>query len=811
MDMVAPHTAALALDVQRRSLLAAFRHQDVVGKGALQQVQLVAIARLILMPEATDAEIAQFKLFLQDLADAETGEVRYADFVDWLYPPGAAPTMATAVVSTSPQLDATASPVVAASSPLELGASIIEPVAEAATSPPMMPRSQPKSWGTTSPARSSPGFTEAAHQATRFRRRELPDTIGQHEVELHTQATKATEEYADPADAPPLGVSVGHLNDVLLPQLKAAYRHEADPDFYSFQDHRKARGASSQWSYVETLDMREVGKATLVVSCPWTCGVRTCVDVIGRWCANRGLELRRCFVWHCAFCCRQGRSKQPCCEDPELMLVQRMQSIPNLLAVLTPWPEPSFVERAWCLLELQAAVRADGCCVELQMADSDEDLFRLGLQDGSADKMWSRLKQTDIQTCRESASNKPSLVKRVAANSELINATVRSTLQEWFTEKAIRVLRHELRARDQRSLSACANLADLLVRAAEFGRAEEVLEEGQAQVRSLGAENTTDHASLLRVLALSKMEQRMHAEAEEAYRQAVLVYQMAGAIQTREYATTLEQLGRVLQALARPSEALSIYQDARKALEAAGKLYSEQGAELLLKMAACAKEANLGNEETALYQQAKEILEALGQTRSPTYMAVLENLGRSLMSQGQHGDALTLLLQAKAVMDAQDPSRFPGYGPLLTNIGECLFNLGRAQEAMRYFNRARANLSSAGLVGSVSHARLIKLMGLRLNLEGLHDEELALYFEAKEEFKAVGAENKPPYAELLSIIGEFLSGRSRFTEAMEYFAEAKAIWEALNAFDSPDYARLLRQMALCLASITQEAVNILED
>eukprot|EP00971_Amphidinium_carterae_P099201 1962044-Amphidinium_carterae.1 len=29
---------------------------------------------------------------------------------------------------------------------------------------------------------------------------------------------------------------------------------------------------------------------------------------------------------------------------------------------------------------------------------------------------------------------------------------------------------------------------------------------GQAQVRSLGAENTTDHASLLRVLALSKME-----------------------------------------------------------------------------------------------------------------------------------------------------------------------------------------------------------------------------------------------------------------------------------------------------------------
>eukprot|EP00971_Amphidinium_carterae_P066135 1309911-Amphidinium_carterae.2 len=46
---------------------------------------------------------------------------------------GAAPTMATAVVSTSPQLDATASPVVAASSPLELGASIIEPVAEVAS------------------------------------------------------------------------------------------------------------------------------------------------------------------------------------------------------------------------------------------------------------------------------------------------------------------------------------------------------------------------------------------------------------------------------------------------------------------------------------------------------------------------------------------------------------------------------------------------------------------------------------------------------------------------------------------------------
>jgi len=810
MEMVAPPTAALALDVQRRSLLAAFRHQDVAGKGSLRQVQLVAIARLILMPEATDAEIAQLKFFLQGLADAKTGEVRYVDFVDWLYPPGAVAPIAS--VNTSPKLDVTTSPVAVASSPLDLGASIIEPFPEASSSL-TAPLAQPKSWGTASPTLSSPGFTEAFQPASRFRRRELRETIGEHEVELQTQATKVTEEYVDSADMPLLGVSVGHLNNVLLPQLKAAFGQEADPDFYKFQDHRKGRGASTQWSYVETLDMREVGKATLVVSCPWTCGVRTCIDAIGRWCSNRGLEPRRCFAWHCAFCCRQGRgpSKQPCCEDPEGMLLQRMQSIPNLLAVLTPWPVPSFVDRAWCLLELEAAVRTESCCVEFQMADADEELFRQGLQDGSADKMWSRLKQADIQTSRESASNKPSLVGRVSANSELINATVRSTLQEWFTEKAIRVLRHELRARDQRSLSACANLAELLVRSADFGRAEEVLEEGQAQVRSLGAENTVDQGALLRAFALLKLEQRLYAEAEEAYRQAVLVYQTAGAAHTKEYATTLEQLGRVLQALTRPSEALSVYQDARKALEAAGKLFSEHGAQLLLKMAACAREANLGHEETTLYEQAKEILEALGQTRSPTYMAVLENLGRSLLAEGRHADALSFLLQAKALMDAQDPSLFPGYGPLLTNIGECLFNLGRTQEAMRYFSRARANLSSAGLVGSASHTRLIKLMGMRLNLEGLHDEELALYFEAKEEFQAAGAEKQPPYAELLSIIGEFLRGKSRFTEAMEYFAQAKAIWEGLNAFDSPDYARLLRQMALCLASITQEAVNILED
>mmetsp|Transcript_35657 Transcript_35657/g.83435 ORF Transcript_35657/g.83435 Transcript_35657/m.83435 type:complete len:827 (+) Transcript_35657:60-2540(+) len=826
--MAAHASAVKAMDMQRRSLLAAFRHQDVAGQGTLHGTQLLAISRLVLWPEASDAELTQLKQFLKGLENPQTGNVSYSEFVEWLYPAG--PGLAAPVAApSSPEVEITSSPQTVVPSLLEMSASPIEqelevtssgtvPFASSSTS--AAPRKQQGS-PPVAKVHPQPSIQGSLQPVERIRRRELRDTIGSHEVELHTQATKAPEDYGtDSAEGLVLGVSVRHLCETVLASLEAAFGQRNDPDFHALQEQWRPKGsraASPQRSYVETLDMREVGRATVVVSCPWSCSVRTCIDALRAWCAERGFEQQRCFAWHCAFCCSHGwsgevsRQRPERDEDPEEMLLRRMRSVPNFLALLSPWPRPVYVERAWCMLELSAAVRTDSCHVDLRLAQADEDAFRLALEDGTADKTWTQLKQADISTCRESPSSRPSLLSRVSANSSLINATLRATLQEWFTEKAIRLLRHELQARDRRSLSACAHLAELLLKAADYGHAEEVLLEGQAQVKRLGLETSVDNATLLSVLGLLKMEQAQYAEAEDIYRRAKTAYEEAGACGTEEYAITLERLGCCIQQHGRWKEALEVMSDARRAWSRAGKLHSDEMAALLLKMASCAKAAGLHDDEVSFYEEAKSTFEAMGKTGSTTYLAVLENLGRCLLSQGQYEAALAILLQAKALANSLDPQQCTNYGALLTSIGECLGKLGRTEEAMPYFQHAKGALARAGMLGSEAHTKLVKLMGLRLNLQGLHNQELALYVEAKEEFKSVGATNQPPYAELLSIIGEFLRGQSRFAEAMEYFTEAKKIWESLNAVDTSDYAKLLRSMALCLASVAREAVHILDD
>ena len=97
----------------------------------------------------------------------------------------------------------------------------------------------------------------------------------------------------------------------------------------------------------------------------------------------------------------------------------KVLGIKNVIALLSPWDEPIYLTRAWCVLELFTASQEEECNLTIEMPESTrDDLKTLLMTSRSANnvvnKMYSTLGNTAIERAEASVpSDKENILKLV--------------------------------------------------------------------------------------------------------------------------------------------------------------------------------------------------------------------------------------------------------------------------------------------------------------------------------------------------------------------------------------------------------------
>jgi tetratricopeptide (TPR) repeat protein len=273
------------------------------------------------------------------------------------------------------------------------------------------------------------------------------------------------------------GISVAYLKNHFLQEVREAGLDE-DSAIYDIEDLRdhdnngviRRKGATSicpidnkiGTSYVHALGMEPyVGKANFMLSYAWRYPIGEIVGALEQKCESDGLDESTTYVWICCLCINQHRVV----ESKKLGLVvsfetfrdkfkSRVIDIGNVWAMMSPWEDPEYIKRAWCLLELFYASKSkwshtwlsflsDNVNVDIIMPPKERNNFIQGLRNNGAsnhlNKIFELLANTRVQDAEASNPDDKEkileLIKEGPGYTEF-NITVNDLIRNWVIQIA---------------------------------------------------------------------------------------------------------------------------------------------------------------------------------------------------------------------------------------------------------------------------------------------------------------------------------------------------------------------------------------
>jgi len=121
-------------------------------------------------------------------------------------------------------------------------------------------------------------------------------------------------------------------------------------------------------SYLDCLEGDEnVGPANIMLSYGWGYTIGEIVDTLSEHCDTHYLDPKCTYVWICCLCNNQHRVAEQRrdgivvpFDEFRHIFHERMITIGRVMAIMSPWNEPLYLTRVWCIFELYTA-NAIGC------------------------------------------------------------------------------------------------------------------------------------------------------------------------------------------------------------------------------------------------------------------------------------------------------------------------------------------------------------------------------------------------------------------------------------------------------------------
>jgi len=180
-----------------------------------------------------------------------------------------------------------------------------------------------------------------------------------------------------------LGVSVHWLKHGFLEEVRAAGLDET-ATIYDIENLHSSPGAEQMGvirtkgkdvtcpidnqkgaAYVHALGKSKdkVGRATFMLSYVWGYTIGDIIDTLWDYCCQQqGLDPKRTYIWICCLCVNQHRVASNIANGKEIpfrtfrqLFYSRAKAIGNILVMMSPWDQPIYVTRVWCIFEFFTA------------------------------------------------------------------------------------------------------------------------------------------------------------------------------------------------------------------------------------------------------------------------------------------------------------------------------------------------------------------------------------------------------------------------------------------------------------------------
>ena len=554
-----------------------------------------------------------------------------------------------------------------------------------------------------------------------LKKQERNARLDRYDIEEGVELTRESTQFNSESDT--LGISVGYLKDGFLQEVLDAGMSK-DSKIYEIEDLSepyvngiiRAKGANQLCpidghkgaSYVHSLglDSDKVGQATFMLSYSWGYTIGDIVDTLLDHCKSQKLNPYRTYVWICCLCVNQHRVVENRLQGKEVpfqefrkLFYHRVTTIGHILAMMSPWFQPAYLTRVWCVFEIFTAAshKTSRVNVTIVMPPREKvDMIKAIIGDVHAgiDQLYTMLANTKIENANASVEDDKTNILKVVNDGhsyKALNLRVNELLRAWvrdtIADVSSKVISNHKALHSAQTACAFNNFGHLFFRNGEVDLALQHYQNALQQ--SFGA----NIDPRIRIQTYNNIGKTLTVKGEydaacRLLRDALAMSDHCFGSNHIESAQSHEHIGTVMKQRGRPDVALQEYQ---LALSIRLREHGMNHHETVVSY------TNIGcilkdrcDYQTAIknFRKARTIREGLFGTNHPDWATSCCNIGDILLVTGKYTDAVQEYQKACNIYETVLGTNHITTAQIYGKIGLVLGYLGRHLDARGYLNEA---------------------------------------------------------------------------------------------------------------------------
>jgi len=545
-------------------------------------------------------------------------------------------------------------------------------------------------------------------------------------------AERVSDGFASEAQTPrrrvsydaPLGhrlraVSVHHLQTAFLEYVDAA-GYDRNAKIYDIEPTvirpmgegtRCPRDGQMGAAYVDVLRSRDgAGLAGIMLSYTWGYTVGDIVDALGQYCVDMELEPKRTYVWMCCLCINQHRVKAARAADQVIPFdsfrqefADRVRGIGHVVALMSPWHQPSYLSRVWCDFEMFTAAETQGVTLTIVMPPREMDDFREALLEKTGvDRVWRACAGVKVEEAQASVPvDRDRILSLIEEGPgfEALNSLIVKRLQEWMVDSSEGYLKQRLARGDvdtAADLILCNKVSKMLRQLGHQDRGGQILQEALRIHESAGTLVSMEGAALLAQIGIHQTQSDNYAGALDTLTKARRIHEHTHTLDTDKGALLMLSIGIVHAEQGEHCVALDAFRLAAETASRASVVRTNIGGQIL-RWRAESKEA-LGDFSGALadFEEAVQITVETNSLESPAGATLLERWGRIMVKTGNFAGALEHFRQAHRIRYSSNTLGCLNGAVGLRSYGDALRSTGDLDGALAMYREARRIFETIG-------------------------------------------------------------------------------------------------------------------
>ena len=462
--------------------------------------------------------------------------------------------------------------------------------------------------------------------------------------------------------------------------------------------------------------------------------VEDVINTLVAHCEKNNLNPKRTYIWICCLCINQHRvaaaSNSPSFFSPinfEAEFRARVLNIGHLLVMMTPWENPHYLERVWCIFEIFTAItNALPVTVVMPPGDTNKMISEIIGQDGEGiERFYKALQAVKIESAEASCEQDRTKILRLVRSTVGYygtNVRVSHHFRNWIiqTIKEIDLSEYTSGSSDQASVALFhVRKGQLFHHIEDYDAALDAFSDA-LQIRREGTLGMDDSqvAEIYGLIGCVYTEQCKNNPTSINNNQAIEMLSKCLNARMQLFgsehpltALSYKACGDHHLAMERYSMAMSNYEKCLAIQEKSSFECQVNTAETYSSMGALFERQEKYNQSVEMYSHAVSVLERLhGRNRLKT-AASYRDLGRALAVSGHPTEAMEILQTSLRICEAQAGEIHLSTAKSHSEIGQVLLLLKMYDRALEHYEKCRA--IQERLLGR-SHPKVGYLCGNRL-------------------------------------------------------------------------------------------------